>query len=141
MIIVDSSFFIALADTRDQWHQQAVDLKDYVEQNEILVTNLIISEVLTELGRRKGGKEGHTLYYYFKDNCTILFPTETDIDQAEYIYLTYDGKLSIPDSLSIHYMSQHSIRKIVSFDSDFDKIKNITRIAKSWMYFIINISQ
>ncbi len=131
MIIVDSCYFIALADTRDQWHQQAVDLKDYVEQNEILVTNLIISEVLTEIGRRKGGKEGNTLYNYFKDNCTIIFPTEDDFDCAENIYLTYDGELSIPDSLSIHYMNQHSIKKIVSFDSDFDKIKNITRIFKS----------
>ena len=130
MIIVDSSYFIALADTRDQWYDKAVKLKKFVEKNEVVITNLIVSEVLTELGRRKGGKTGHLMYDYFKDNCRILYPNEDDFDHAESIYLKYDGRLSIPDSLSVFYMNELSISKIVSFDSDFDKIKNIKRIFK-----------
>jgi predicted nucleic acid-binding protein len=128
MIIVDSSYFIALADKRDQWHGKASELKEFVQRNEVMITNLIVSEVLTELGRRKGGKAGNLLYTYFKDNCKILYPNDDDFDNAESIYLKFDGKLSIPDSLSVFYMNKLSISKIVSFDSDFDKIKNIKRI-------------
>ena len=128
MIIVDSSIFIALADIRDQWHNKALDLKEYIENQEILVTDLIISEVLTEIGRRKGGKKGDLLYKYFKDNCKILYSSEYAFDSAEEIYLTYDGKLSIQDSLSIYVMNELSIHKIVSFDSDFDKVKGVTRV-------------
>ena len=129
MIIVDSSFFIGLADSKDQWHQDALKLKEYVEKEEIVVTNLIISEVLTEIGKRKGGKAGNILYEYFKDNCQILFPSEDDFDNAELTYLNFDGKLSIPDSVSIYYMVKYSITNIVSFDSDFDKVKGINRIS------------
>lgn len=130
MIIVDSGFFIALADKRDQWHIKAMGLKDYIEKENILITDLIISEVLTEIGKRKGAKEGHILYGYFKDNCKILYPSEDDLDNAELIYLKFNGKLSLADSLTIHYMNKYSIDVIVSFDSDFDKVDNIMRISR-----------
>ncbi len=130
MIMVDSSYFIGLIDQRDKWHKNAVNLKDYIGKEKKNVTDLIISEVLTVIGKRKGGKEGHILYQYFKDNCKILYPTEEDIDNAESIYLKYNGKLSLADSLTIHYMNKLSIQAIVSFDSDFDKVDNIMRVSE-----------
>ena len=119
-----------MADKRDQWHKNALDLKELIEDQEILVTDLIISEVLTEIGNRHGGKKGDLLYKYFKDNCKILYSNEDAFDAAEEIYLNHVGKLSIPDSLSIHVMNELAINKIVSFDSDFDKVKGITRVFK-----------
>ena len=130
MIILDSSYFIGLIDQRDKWHKNAVNLKDYIDKEKKIVTDLIISEVLTVIGKRKGGKEGHILYQYFKDNCKILFSSEECIDNAEIIYLKFNGKLSLADSLSIHYMNDLSIHTIVSFDSDFDKVDNIMRVSE-----------
>ena len=128
MIIVDSSYFIAISDKRDQWHSKALALKEYVEKADHLNTELNVSEVITEIGRRKGGKAGDLLYKYFKDNCKIAFASEADLDAAEVIFLTYDGKLSLPDSLSLHYLSQYQVNSIVSFDSDFDRCKGLERI-------------
>jgi predicted nucleic acid-binding protein len=128
LIIVDSSYFIGLVDKRDQWHKNALNLKKYFESEEVVITDLIVSEVLTEIGKRKGGKEGHILYQFFKDNCKIIYSTEQDFESAEKIYLNFDGKLSISDSLAVHYIYEMAIDRIISFDSDFDKIKNITRI-------------
>ena len=130
MIIVDSSYFIGLVDKRDQWHKNALALKKYFESEEVVITDLIVSEVLTEIGQRKGGKEGHLIYQFFKDNCKIIYSTEQDFESAEKIYLNFDGKLSISDSLAVHYIYEMAINKIISFDSDFDKIKNITRISE-----------
>jgi predicted nucleic acid-binding protein len=128
LIIVDSSYFIGLVDKRDQWHKNALNLKKYFESEEVVITDLIVSEVLTEIGKRKGGKEGHILYQFFKDNCKIIYSTEQDFESAEKIYLNFDGKLSISDSLAVHYIYEMAIDRIISFDSYFDKIKNITRI-------------
>jgi predicted nucleic acid-binding protein len=44
------------------------------------------------------------------------------------IYLKYDGSLSLADSLSLQIMNEQNIREIVSFDIDFDKVKEIQKI-------------
>jgi len=44
------------------------------------------------------------------------------------IFLKYDGTLSFADSVSVQIMKELKIEKIVSFDSDFDKVKEIIRI-------------
>ncbi|KYC48593.1 MAG: hypothetical protein AMQ74_01588 [Candidatus Methanofastidiosum methylothiophilum] len=43
--------------------------------------------------------------------------------------LNYDGTLSFADSVSIEIMRNLKIDEIVSFDSDFDKVDEITRIG------------
>ena len=40
-----------------------------------------------------------------------------------------DGILSVADSVSVALMTRDGIRQIVSFDGDFEKIKQIQRIC------------
>jgi len=42
-------------------------------------------------------------------------------------FLQYDGTLSFADSISVEVMKNLEIDKIVSFDSDFDKV-DVVRI-------------
>jgi len=49
-------------------------------------------------------------------------------DNSMFTFLHYGGTLSLADSLSLQIMIEMGINKIASFDSDFDKIKGITRI-------------
>ena len=67
MILLDSSYYIAIVDKRDQWHQKALELSNYFENKDIVVSSFIISEVLTEIGNRSGGKVAYNLYNYFDD--------------------------------------------------------------------------
>ncbi len=129
MILVDSSVFIALADTRDQLHGAAKALVPQIEHQEIVVSDLIIAEVVTGIGRRAGGKEGIKLYHYFMDNCEVVYGDESLIQSAMKIFLRYDGSLSLSDALSVQIMESMRIRKIFSFDSDFDSIKGIERVS------------
>lgn len=129
MILVDSSVFIALADARDQWHGAAKALIPSIEHDDIVVSDLIIAEVVTEIGRRAGGKEGMKLYHYFTDNCAVVYGDESMIQSAMKIFLRYDGSLSLSDALSVQIMETTHTRKILSFNSDFDKIKGIERIS------------
>ncbi|MFA5897031.1 MAG: hypothetical protein WC985_09060 [Thermoplasmata archaeon] len=55
MIFADSSYFVALADARDQWHEDALRLRRSVPQ-EFLVSELVAAESVTIVESRRGGK-------------------------------------------------------------------------------------
>ena len=128
MIFVDSSYYIGLSDKKDQWHEDAKRLMPFVHDNDIVVSNLIMTEVLTAVGKRSGGKEAHKRYLYFLDNSKIIYVDERIFDNAEKIFLQFDGTLSIADASSVLIMRMMSISQIVSFDSDFDKVDGIHRV-------------
>ena len=128
MIFVDSSYYIAIADTKDQWHKKALELSEYIENNSSVVSSFIISEVVTEIGRRCGGKVAYTLYNYFTDNCKIVYIDRDLLSESMEIVLKYDGTLSLADAASVAIMDNMKIGEIISFDSDFDKVDFINRI-------------
>lgn len=129
MILVDSSFFIALADRKDQWHEQATALLPSVAGETLMISDLILSESITIIGRRSGGKAGERLYHYFLDNCEIMFTDEPVLKRGMEVFLRYDGTLSVSDAVSVAVMEKKKISRIVSFDSDFDKVDGIGRIS------------
>ncbi len=130
MIFVDSCFFIALSNKRDQWHKEAMALSQRIDEEDALfVSDLIISETITGVGTLKGGKEGKILFDYISDNCSIEYANKDLCDRAIETFLKYDGTLSFADSVSIVIMEKKGIFKIASFDRDFDKVKGITRLC------------
>ena len=128
MIVADSSYFIALADKKDQWHHQAVAVKGRIPQ-EFKISTLTITEAVTAIGYRAGGKAARTLYDYFIDNCSVETVDRQLLESAMAVHLRFDGILSVADSVSVALMTRDGIRQIVSFDGDFDKIKQIQRIC------------
>ncbi|MEE8402392.1 MAG: PIN domain-containing protein [Candidatus Hydrothermarchaeaceae archaeon] len=127
MIFADSSYFIAIADRKDQWHERARELSK--KTHEMIATELVLSESVTAVGARGGGKAGMTLYAYVSDNCQVVFSDRGMLDRAMKIYLMYDGTLSLADAVSLIVMEDYGIKSILSFDSDFDRVKGITRLA------------
>ena len=131
MIFVDSSFFIALADRKDQWHPAAKAVLPVLTDETIIISDLIITESITIIGRRSGGKAGEQLYHYFIDNCDLVFIDEKILKGSMSVFLRYDGTLSVSDSASVFIMMEKNIDRILSFDSDFDKVARIVRIHES----------
>jgi uncharacterized protein len=128
MIFVDSSFFIALALKNDHWHPQAKKLAPIVEESDKIISDLVLSESVTMVGSMGGGKKGKLIYDYLMDNCNVVYADHGICDNSIHIYLKYDGVLSFADSVSVELMNQNKIKKIISFDSDFDKINTIERV-------------
>jgi len=128
MILVDSSFFIALADRQDQWHEKAKELSPSLAGEKLVISNLILSESVTIIGRRSGGKAGERLYHYFIDNCEMVFADEQILKGGMAVFLRYDGTLSVSDAVSVAIMEKKKINRILSFDSDFDKVDGIVRL-------------
>ena len=131
MIFVDSSFFIALVDRKDQWHPFAKAVLPVLTDETIIISDLIIAESVTIIGRRSGGKAGEQLYHYFIDNCDLIFTDEKIMKGSMTVFLRYDGTLSVSDSASVFIMMEKNIDRILSFDSDFDKVAGIVRIHES----------
>ncbi len=127
MIFADSSFFIAIVREKDRWHKDALKLAEKIKEP-LLISELIISESITMVGSFEGGKAGKLLYEYFQDNCKIEFINEGMLDKSVDTFLKYDGSISLADASSIETMKKHKVKKIISFDSDFDKIHEIDRI-------------
>ncbi len=128
MIFVDSSFFIALVDRKDQWHPDAKAILPVLADETILISDLIIAESVTIIGRRSGGKAGEQLYHYFMDNCDLIVMDEKILNGSMSVFLRYDGTLSVSDAVSVFIMKKKNTERIVSFDSDFDKVEGIVRI-------------
>ncbi len=128
MIFGDSSFFIALVDRKDQWHRAAKALLPVLADETFLISDLIIAESVTIIGRRSGGKAGEQLYHYFMDNCERVGTDEKMLNGSMQVFLRYDGTLSVSDSLSVFIMKREKINRIISFDADFDKVGGIVRL-------------
>lgn len=129
MILVDSSFFIALADRKDQWHVQAKKLQVSLAGETIIISDLIVAEAVTIIGKRSRGKAGEHLYHFFIDNCDIIFVDEQILKGGMSVFLRYDGTLSVSDAVSVSIMVKKDIDRILSFDSDFDKVDGISRLC------------
>lgn len=128
MIFADSSFFIGLVDKKDKWHDVALAVSEEINE-EMMVSDLVISESVTSIGSRAGGKAGQKLYEFFVDNCHIEYVDEDILREGMEVFLRYDGKLSLPDSVSIVMLRIKGISKIVSFDSDFDRVDGVKRVG------------
>ncbi len=127
MIFVDSSFFIALANSRDRWHGRAEEIARGLPEGK-LVTELVIAESVTSIGALGGGKAGTEVYEAITENCEVVFVGERLLMDSMEVYLKCDGTLSVADAASVAIMCERGIKEIVSFDADFDKVKEISRI-------------
>jgi len=128
MIFVDSSFFIGLVDRKDQWHPAAKAILPVLTNETVIISDLVIVESVTIIGRRSGGKAGEQLYHYFIDNCDVVVSDEKILKRGISMFLRYDGNLSVSDAVSVSIMQEKNIERILSFDSDFDKVHGIIRI-------------
>ncbi|MDY9922316.1 type II toxin-antitoxin system VapC family toxin [Methanobacterium sp.] len=128
MIFIDASFFIAASIKKDQWHARVRKILPEVTEQDKMTSIVVLSEAVTMVGSLAGGKMGARLYNYIMDNHEVNFVDKEISTQAINFFLNYDGVLSFADSVSVQLMKQYEIDTIVSFDSDFDKVKGIVRI-------------
>jgi len=127
VILGDSSYFVALSNRDDRWHRDAVRVSKSL-RDRIVVTDLTVAESVTLVGGRTRAKDGVSLFQYFFDDCDVMFADEDLLRSAMSHWLRYDGRLSVPDCVSVEVMSRRSISRLLSFDSDFDRVRGIDRV-------------
>lgn len=129
LIFLDTSFIIALVNNSDGRHEKAVKLAKKIENEEKIVSHVIIIEVLNSLRKFKKGKLNQEVYRIIKDNFKIHEESINLYDIALKTQLKYHGKLGFADCIIIEAMKKLNINQIASFDQHFDGKEGITRIS------------
>lgn len=130
MIFIDSNFFIGFFIENDYWFERAKELIKQIPVKDRIICNAVLNEIITILGMKSDGKTCEKAYNYLKDTCIIF--NEHNIpdinDKIIRTYLKFNCDLSYTDSTIIESMRELGIKKVLTFDKDFDKVEGIERI-------------
>lgn len=126
MIFVDTSFLIALLISSDQFHEKALNISQTINERKV-INNTVLNETLNAF-TGKGGKIGKELYDVICEMFDIQYLNSADYDDAIELYLHYGSSINYSDCTILSTMFQNDINQILSFDSDFEKVKGISII-------------
>ncbi|MCC7553039.1 MAG: type II toxin-antitoxin system VapC family toxin [Methanobacteriaceae archaeon] len=132
-VFLDSSFLIAYVLEIDSNYNKTIELeKQGIFDNECYISNLIVNEIVTVLGKKGTLKDVVNNYNTFKDNFKIL--NEYEIanfnDKVMNSYKNHNTKLSFTDCAILETMKANDIENLVSFDKEFKRAKNINLIKE-----------
>lgn len=127
MIFLDSSYLIALMLKQDRNYKKASDLKTTIFNERIIINNTVLSEVLNSFNKYNSLNLEHNVNNMFKFDIDYL--TEDDYKKALTYYRYYNTAINFSDCTILVTMNKYNTEKIVSFDSDFNKIKGIINIS------------
>ncbi len=126
MIFVDTTFLIALLIKTDPLHEKALEISETIRERKV-INNTVLNETLNAF-TGKGGKAGKELYQVILEMFDIIYLDEKDYENAIDIYLNFNSYINYSDCTILSSMVKNKINRIVTFDSDFNKIKGINVI-------------
>jgi predicted nucleic acid-binding protein len=122
-VFVDSSAYLALLDTDDEHHREAIATLQELAQARYrqFTTNVLLIEshalILSVLGR---GRAAQFLTDMEESNTVVIRARAADEDRAKQILFQYtDKEFSFADAISFAVMECFAIRLAFSFDRDF----------------------
>ncbi len=122
MIFVDTSFWVALRNRRDQHHDQARALLDAHHPGPLVTTNHVRGETWTFLRRRAG----HRAAVAFLDALdrsprvrVILVASDVEADALRWLRRHDEREYSFVDATSFATMRSVRIQEALAFDGDF----------------------
>jgi predicted nucleic acid-binding protein len=121
-LLVDTSALLALAFRDDRNHVAAVDLVRRMPQARFVLTELILSEVVTRVRARAGAARAVAAGRSLLDSrrYELLFVDGEVLDGALARMARYaDKRLSLTDCASFEVMTRLGLTSAFSFDRDF----------------------
>lgn len=123
-IFIDSSAFIALADTKDSLHERAKSCSDSLAAGTALfTTDLILAETFSNLLYHLGGGAARSFCRSLlsgEAGVEMLIPTRDDLLAAQRVIERYsDQKFSFVDASSFVLMERIGLRDAFTFDRHF----------------------
>ncbi len=128
--IVDSGIWIASKTEGSEYKKAESILKAFSNSNinKIYITNYILIESVNFLLRKRHFDIALEIYDYLTstDRINIIYIDENMSIRIKELFKKYKS-LSLTDCSMIVTAEDYDIKYIFSFDSDFEKIKNIIR--------------
>ena len=128
MIFLDSTYLIGLMIDNDDYHQKAHQLRPIIDKERKIINNTVLVEVLNSL-KKNNHKIGLTEIMDTLLNLDkVVFLTNEDYNESLNLFNYYNLSVNYSDCTILKTMIDNNVSVIVSFDSNFDKIKGIRRI-------------
>ena len=129
MIFLDTGYFRGLMDVKDDHHEDALKVKDYLDDiNEITVIN---TTVLVEILNRTVGSpiNVRSVYNNIHQDNEVIYLTYEDYLKSLDINNWYGNSINYSDCTILKTMMDMGINRIVSFDDDFKNIEGYDVIS------------
>ena len=121
MLFADTSFLVASLRVNDENHLKAKEIVGNINEK-MMISDHILSEFMTLLAYKEGNKAAYQAGKNLLDSdVLIVYAVQEDILPALELVRT-TPKLSMCDALSATIMRKLGVKKILSFDSDFDTL-------------------
>lgn len=123
---VDTSFFKAYTDTKDDFHHQALQVFQKLknEKTQLITSNYILDETFTVI-RTKCGlalvKQFKSILEEFATDLKIVRVFTVDDANAWNWFLKDWNKLSFTDCVSFALMKRRKITRVATFDEHFKR--------------------
>ncbi len=122
MIFVDTSAVLALADTRDSHHHEAVaSLESMMSEGHALLTHNYVLVESAALLQNRLGLESSLAFLSDAERFTVHWVSPSD--HAEAVALLKDRNrrgLSLVDCMSFVVMRQYAVMTALAYDADFE---------------------
>ena len=127
MLLLDSTYLIGLILKRDTNSIKSKQIKPLITYEKKLINSVILTEVLNSLNQINSKYNLNEILEILNDFKLDYISVE-DYKKALEKFEYYNYAINFSDCLILITMEKFKVNKIVSFDSDFDKIKGINRI-------------
>ncbi|MGK7952560.1 MAG: type II toxin-antitoxin system VapC family toxin [Xenococcaceae cyanobacterium] len=120
-IFIDTGFVIALKNTKDSYHQQALELMNKFEESFFVTTDAVLLEIGNSLSRNYKQEAIEIIEeFIYADNVDIVELTPDLFNEAFRVYKIYkDKQWGLVDRLSFVVMWDRGISKVLTFDRHF----------------------
>lgn len=132
LYLIDSGVWIGAFNPKDVHHPKSKHIIKAVANRKlgrVLVTALIFSEVVTYIRRKIGVKQSIEVARALLDsrNVEVVHIDQHTFSAAYHMFEKYPA-LSFADAVSVSVMKDRGVQQIISFDRDFDGVRDIIRL-------------
>lgn len=125
MVFVDTSFFIAALNPRDEDHAEAIAMRSLMRAGNLVTTNHVIGESWTFAGRRFGHHVAAALLRALRTGAryhAVHVAPETEERALDWLLRHDEREYSFVDATSFAIMREKGIEEVLTFDGDFEAV-------------------
>jgi predicted nucleic acid-binding protein len=131
--LVDANVVFAFRSARDQYHEPATEIVEAMDRGDLprgLVTNYTLPEILNPIAKLAGGDAAvETLDFLLESaGLRLRHLAQEDFSRGQAVFRRHDD-LEITDAILVAYMRRTETDVIYSFDDDFDRFEDVTRLT------------
>jgi predicted nucleic acid-binding protein len=131
--LVDADVVFAFRSARDQYHEPSTEIVEAMDRGDLprgLVTNYTLPEILNPIAKLAGGDAAvETLDFLLESaGLRLRHLAQEDFSRGQAVFRRHDD-LEITDAILVAYMRRTETDVIYSFDDDFDRFEDVTRLT------------